>query len=125
MKIDCTFGLLSYPALLLVLMENPPVMAGLKRSSPKDHTVVTTLYCSSRLTGVSLSLSSHSKRSGQKQEVSTGVEEVTRSKDLMKSQSLKLDEVICSWRNKSATAAVSEKIPSVPGGDSRKSPFYL
>lgn len=78
-------------------------------------------YCSRRLPGVCLS--HRSKRSGQKRKVSTAVEEVTRSKDLMKSQSLKLLEVICSWRNKSATAAVSDKNSISTWRGFQKKPF--
>ena len=71
----------------------------------------------------SVSVSSYSKRSGQKQKLSTGVEEVTRFKDLKKPQSLKLTEVICSWRNKSATAVVSDKISISTWSGFQKKPF--
>jgi len=70
-----------------------------------------------------VSVSSYSKRSGQKQKLSTGVEEVTRFKDLKKPQSLKLTEVICSWRNKSATAVVSDKISISTWSGFQKKPF--
>lgn len=70
-----------------------------------------------------VSLSSRNKNSAQKDVVSRGEEEVTVSKDLMKSQSLKLAEVICFWKKNLPLLLCQTEIPSVSGGDS--SLFYL
>lgn len=72
-----------------------------------------------RLEGVSLK----PQQKQEIEEISRGEEEMTKSKDLMKSQSLKLAEVICFWRRNLPLLLSQTEIPSVSEGDS--SPFYL